>query len=111
MRSLITSISDGFHTHPLAAKGEVVGTYSTPWGSTASVVLDRGASVLTWSNTPVSVRIKTRTVQSGTNGEKVGTIGWVAGKSSVIVPLALRGRIHGPSTWWRLTHPAEVLGW
>lgn len=111
VRSLITSISDGFHTLPLAAKGETVGTYSTPWGSTASVVLDRGASVLTWSNTPVSVRINTRTVQSGTNGEKVGTIGWVAGKSSVIVPLALRGRIHGPSTWWRLTHPAEVLGW
>lgn len=110
VRSMITSLTSGFHTEQLATKGEPVGTYTTPWGSKAKVVLAKDASVLTWSNTPITSTLKTSTLKTGANGEKVGSIVWVAGKTTVAVPIVLDGRIHGPSTWWRLSHPFELLG-
>lgn len=109
VRALISSITSGFHSEHLSTKGEPVGTYSTPWGSEATMVLDRDASVLTWSNTPITSTMKATTLKSGASGEKVGSVTWVAGKSTVTVPIVLDGRIHGPSTWWRLTHPLQLL--
>jgi serine-type D-Ala-D-Ala carboxypeptidase (penicillin-binding protein 5/6) len=35
---------------------------------------------------------------------------FVGGKDTITVPLALDGAIKGPDAWWRLTHPAELLG-
>jgi serine-type D-Ala-D-Ala carboxypeptidase (penicillin-binding protein 5/6) len=110
VRALITSITSGFHSEHLSTKGEPVGTYSTAWGSKATMVLGKDASVLTWSNTPITSTMKTTTLKTGTSGEKVGSVTWVAGKTTVSVPVVLDGRIHGPSTWWRLTHPFQLLG-
>jgi D-alanyl-D-alanine carboxypeptidase (penicillin-binding protein 5/6) len=100
----------GFHSEHLSTKGEPVGTYSTPWGSKATMVLDKDASVLTWSNTPITSTMKTTSLTTSTSGEKVGSATWVAGKTTVTVPVVLDGRIHRPSTWWRLTHPFQLLG-
>jgi serine-type D-Ala-D-Ala carboxypeptidase (penicillin-binding protein 5/6) len=110
VRLLLASLNAGFHQVPLATKGEVVGSYSTAWGARASMTLSRSASVLTWSNTPVTSRIATTTLKTGASGETVGSVTWTAGKRSVTVPVVLRGRIQGPSAWWRLTHPLELKG-
>jgi D-alanyl-D-alanine carboxypeptidase (penicillin-binding protein 5/6) len=110
VRSMISSITSGFHTVQLATKGQVVGAYSTPWGSRAKMVVDKDASVLTWSNTPVTSTMTTTTLNTGANGERVGTLTWVAGKTTVAVPVVLDGRVRAPSTWWRLTHPFQLLG-
>ncbi len=73
------------------------------------MVLDKSASVLTWSNTPITSTMTTTKLKTGANGEKVGSVTWVAGKKTVTVPVVLRGKIRGPSTWWRLTHPSQLL--
>jgi D-alanyl-D-alanine carboxypeptidase (penicillin-binding protein 5/6) len=110
VRALIESIKSGFHQVQLGTQGEVVGTYSTPWGAEASMVLGKSASTLTWSNEAITSSMTTTTIKTGKDGETVGTITWTAGKSTVSVPVVLQGSIKGPSAWWRLTHPSELLG-
>jgi serine-type D-Ala-D-Ala carboxypeptidase (penicillin-binding protein 5/6) len=110
VRSLITSITSGFHEEQLATEGDVIGSYSTPWGAKASMILGKSASTLTWSNTPITSTMTTTTLKTGASGEKVGSVTYVAGKSTVTVPVVLKGKIQGPTTWWRLTHPMELLG-
>jgi D-alanyl-D-alanine carboxypeptidase (penicillin-binding protein 5/6) len=109
VRALLDSIKSGFHEVTLVTKGEAFGSYATPWKDAAAVVAGRTASVLTWSNTPITSTMVTKTIQAGTSGSPVGSVTFVAGKSTVTVPLVLKGSIHGPDDWWRLTHPVEVL--
>ena len=106
--SLLASIKAGFHPVTLGTRGQVVGTYSTPWGASARMVLDHDASVLTWSDTPVTAKLTTSALRTGADGEKVGTVTWTAGASTVSMPLVLKGRITPPTAWWRLTHPFEL---
>ncbi len=105
---LLRSITAGFHEVPLGTQDETVGTYSTPWGASASMVLAKDASVLTWSDTPITSTIATTTLKTGADGEKVGSVTWTAGKSTLSVPVVLKGSITPPSAWWRLTHPLEL---
>jgi serine-type D-Ala-D-Ala carboxypeptidase (penicillin-binding protein 5/6) len=109
-RALIKSIQAGFHVVQFGQKGQIVGSYSTPWGAKATMVLGKTASAMTWSNTPVTSQMTTTTLKSGANGQTVGSVTWTAGKTKVTVPVVLQGKIAGPSTWWRLTHPGELLG-
>jgi hypothetical protein len=72
------------------------------------MTLDKDASTLTRSNTPIT-STTTTTLKTGANGEKVGSVTWIAGKSTVMVPIAPRGRIASPSARWR-THPLQLMG-
>jgi D-alanyl-D-alanine carboxypeptidase (penicillin-binding protein 5/6) len=110
VKKTISSIQDGFHDTQLGSQGQVVGSYSTPWGAKASMVLAKDADAFTWSDTPITSTMKTTTPGNGKSGEEVGNVTWVAGKTTETVPVVLKGNIRGPSAWWRLTHPAELLG-
>jgi len=111
VKNLITGIDNGFQKVQLGAEGESVGTYTTPWGSSAKIVLAKSASTLVWSDTKIASSLKiTPTLTTTSNGETVGTITWVAGKSTVSAPVVLKGTITGPSVLWRLTHPVQLLG-
>ncbi|MBI5162119.1 MAG: D-alanyl-D-alanine carboxypeptidase [Micrococcales bacterium] len=107
----LASLRAGFHSVRVAKAGTVVGTYRTPWGSAATMVLASRASVFTWSDTPVAVKVTTLGLGSGRSGQKVGSISYTAGSATATVPVVLRGSIRPPTAWWRLTHPREVLGW
>jgi len=108
VRHLIDSLKAGFHEVPVAASGEKVGTYTTPWGASASMVLGSSAQVFTYSNAKITSTMTTSTLKTGKNGEKVGSVTWTAGTSTVTVPVVLQGSIAPPSAWWRLTHPQEL---
>jgi D-alanyl-D-alanine carboxypeptidase (penicillin-binding protein 5/6) len=108
--AMIDSIKAGFHPVQLGSEGDVVGTYSTSWGAEASMVLGKDASTFTWSNTPITSTMTTTTLKTGANGEKVGSVTWVAGKNTVTVPVVLKGKIVGPDAWWKLTHPSRLFG-
>ena len=105
---LIDSLKAGFHEVPVAESGEKVGTYSTPWGASASMVLESSASVFTYSDTKITSTMTTSTLKTGKDGEKVGSVTWTAGASTVTVPVVLQGSITPPTAWWRLTHPQEL---
>ena len=107
---LLASIAEGFHDVPVSQEGLEVGTYSTPWGETAHMVLGESASVFTWSDTAITAEMQTTTLTTGAKGEQVGSVTWTAGPNSVTVPVVLDGTINPPSQWWRLTHPFELAG-
>jgi serine-type D-Ala-D-Ala carboxypeptidase (penicillin-binding protein 5/6) len=110
VRALIDSIKLGFHVEQFGTQGQVVGSYSTAWGARATMVLGKSASALTWSDTRIRTKMTTTALKTGASGEKVGSVTWTAGKTTITVPVVLRGRIAGPNSWWRLTHPAQLLG-
>ncbi|WP_279366651.1 D-alanyl-D-alanine carboxypeptidase family protein [Microbacterium testaceum] len=108
VRNLLQSISDGFHDIPLGTVGDDLGTISTPWGSSASLVLAKTTTLHTWSDTPVSVTLDTTTPQNYADGEVVGSVTWTAGPQTTSAEVKIKGAIEEPSLWWRLTHPSEL---
>lgn len=108
VEALLGSIRDGFHRVPLGESGQQVGTYSTPWGESAGIVLGESASVLTWSDTAVTSEFTVEPITTGEEGDTVGEITWTAGPNTVTVPLVLAGDIEPPTAWWRLTHPDQL---
>jgi D-alanyl-D-alanine carboxypeptidase (penicillin-binding protein 5/6) len=109
-QSLLSSVQSGFHTVELAKPGDVFGTVSTPWKDAATVVAADGASVLTWSNTPITSTIKTDPITTAKSGAKVGTVTYQTGKEKVVVPLVLKGSITAPDAWWKLSHALSTIG-
>lgn len=105
---LIDSLKAGFHEVSVAEDDEKVGRYTTPWGASATMVLGSSASVFTYSDTKITSTMTTSTLKTGKDGEKVGSVTWKAGTSTVTVPVVLQGSIAPPSAWWRLTHPQEL---
>ena len=106
--ALLDSIRNGFHSVSLATDGEQVGTYSTPWGATARIVLADGASIFTWSDTPITATMDTTTPPTYDDGEVVGTVTWTAGPNTSTADVEIDGTIAPPTAWWRLTHPSEL---
>jgi D-alanyl-D-alanine carboxypeptidase (penicillin-binding protein 5/6) len=108
--ALLSSIKKGFTDVPLVTKGQDLGTYTTAWNDDAHIVAGATASVLTWSDTPITSTMVTKMITTGADGSKIGTVTFVAGKSTVTVPLVLKGSIAAPDAWWRLSHPIDLLG-
>ena len=108
VRALLGSIRDGFHTVNLGAEGDLIGTYSTPWGESADILLGESASVLTWSDTAVTSTFTATPLTTGSDGDVVGSVTWTVGSHEITAPLVLDGTIEPPDAWWRLTHPFEL---
>ncbi|MCR2784000.1 MULTISPECIES: D-alanyl-D-alanine carboxypeptidase [unclassified Microbacterium] len=106
--SLLDGIAGGFTQVPLADEGQQVGSYTTPWGSTAQMVLSEDASVFSWSDTPITVTMDTTTPTTWQDGELVGSVTWTCGPNTVTVPVEIEGSITPPDHWWKLTHPDEL---
>jgi D-alanyl-D-alanine carboxypeptidase (penicillin-binding protein 5/6) len=106
--NLLDSIRNGFHRVPLATAGDVVGSYTTPWGETAQMVIASSASIFTWSDTPISVTMDTSAPETYADGAEVGTISWTADPHTETAALKIDGDIEPPTAWWRLTHPSEL---
>jgi D-alanyl-D-alanine carboxypeptidase (penicillin-binding protein 5/6) len=105
---LLDSIRSGFHHVPLAAAGQQVGSFSTPWGATARMVIDQSASIFTWSDTPITIDMQTTTPAAYQDGEVIGSITWTAGPHTATADVVIEGTIDPPTEWWRLTHPGEL---
>jgi D-alanyl-D-alanine carboxypeptidase (penicillin-binding protein 5/6) len=108
-RTMIATIRSGFHNVPLVGSGDQLGEYFTPWKDSAQIVAGEGATVLTWSDTPITVTSTVEPVGIAKDGTKVGSITFTAGARTATVPLELDGAINGPGGWWRVTHPRELL--
>lgn len=106
---LLASIRGGFRQVPLASTGDRLGSFTTPWGESAEVAVADSASIFTWSDTPITVTVDTRTPADYADGEVIGTITWTAGPNTASADVHIVGDIAPPTEWWRLTHPAELL--
>ncbi|MCR2816465.1 D-alanyl-D-alanine carboxypeptidase family protein [Microbacterium jiangjiandongii] len=106
--TLLESIAGGFTEMTVARHGQEVGSFSTPWGSTARMVLGEEAALLVWSDTPIVATMQTSTPTTWKDGEVIGSATWTAGPRAVTVPVELDGTIAPPTSWWRLTNPGEL---
>lgn len=109
VRELLASVTAGFHDVALVEEGSELGYFTTPWGEKALVTAGSGASILTWSDTPIQSTIAMDALGATANRASVGRLSFTAGDETAEVPLLLRGAIEGPDAWWRLTHPREML--
>ena len=112
---IVHSIKSGFHVVQLVGAGTVAGRYSTPWKDGARVITGESASVMTWSDAPITstMTIKPLTITAGktaVDGSTVGSLRFVVDGAPIAVPLVLDGSISGPDGWWRLTHPQVLVG-
>ncbi|MHC5795494.1 D-alanyl-D-alanine carboxypeptidase family protein [Lacisediminihabitans sp. FW035] len=109
-QAMIRSIRSGFHVVQLVGAGTAVGKYSTPWKDGARVVTESRASVLTWSDAPITSTMTIKPLKTARDGSTVGSLDFVVAGAPISVPLVLDGSIAGPDARWRLTHPGELLG-
>ena len=109
--TLIGSVQPGFHDVVLAAEGDLFGSYTTPWGAVSDIVAEREASVVVWSDSPITVAATAAEVQLGRAGDEVGEVSFTIGTatpSTVTVPLELGSSLTDPGPAWRMGHPAEL---
>lgn len=91
-------------------KGATLGTVDTAWGETTQVVAAESARVVLWNGASATATTKFSLGDGWKAGEKAGTLSLKGPLDSASVPLELRTALHGPSFWWRLTHPLELFG-
>jgi D-alanyl-D-alanine carboxypeptidase (penicillin-binding protein 5/6) len=95
---------------PAVGKDTVVGQVTTPWGEKVDVVTESDADVVLWNGATATA---TAAFDLGEEREQDGAVGELttAGPlNTVTTPLVLAQDVEGPSPWWRLTHPLELLG-
>lgn len=108
--TLLAGVKAGFHEIVLAKKGQAFADFVTPWSQKARAVSTKTASVLVWSNTPVTAVIAAGAARVGAEASAVGRVTFTAGSQTVSVPLALDHALVDPGPWWRLGNPIELLG-
>ena len=106
--ALITSVKPGFHDVKLTAKGTAYGTYTTAWGQSSRAVAAKAASVLVWSDTPISGAARAGKVQVAHAGARVGAVDFTVAGKVVSVPLMLDTTVSDPGLGWRVSHPGDL---
>jgi D-alanyl-D-alanine carboxypeptidase (penicillin-binding protein 5/6) len=122
--TLLAGVQAGFHEIVLAKKGQTFAYFTTAWSQKVRAVSTKTASVLLWSNTPVtavtsalSLRVGQGTGSLGTGSVgtgsvgtgSVGTVTFTAGTRTVRLALALDHPLVDPGPWWRLSNPARLF--
>jgi D-alanyl-D-alanine carboxypeptidase (penicillin-binding protein 5/6) len=108
--TLLSAVKAGFHEIPLAKKGQAFAHFTTVWSQKVRAVTTKSASVLVWSNTPVSAMIAALPARVGSADTPAGHVTFTAGSQSVTVPLVLDHGLVDPGPWWRLGNPADLVG-
>ncbi len=109
-RSLLKQIEGGFREVTLSEKGQIFAEYSTPWDRGAPAVATASRSAVVWSGTPVKAVVTATHLRSGAKGERVGTVSFTTGSSTVRVALLLDRPLTDPGPLWRLGHPLAAAG-
>ncbi|GGD63988.1 D-alanyl-D-alanine carboxypeptidase family protein [Microbacterium murale] len=97
---------------PAVPSGTVVGTVDTLWGASVDLVTDEDATVLLWNGAAAgaSATLALGDEEQRDAGDEAGTLSVSGPLDAVDVGVSLSDELSGPSPWWRLTHPFELLG-
>lgn len=110
-RSLFAETEAALNAQEAAvAKGTVVGLVTTEWGETVDVVTETAADVVLWNGALATATTVFDLGFERDKGGEVGTLTATGPIDSTTVPVVLAEEVDGPSPWWRLTHPFELLG-
>ncbi len=109
VKTLLSTVVDGFQEVTLVSKGDELVSYSTQWGDHAVGVAADSLTALTWSDTPITMLVAAQPLTTANDGAEVGAATFTAGDKTFVVPVDLDDAIDDPGFWWRITHPGELL--
>lgn len=95
---------------PAVTAGTVVGEVTSVWGARVDVVVDDDATVLLWNGATADAGVQFDLGDQRADGDEAGTLDVKGPVDAATVGVSLAENVEGPSPWWRLTHPVELLG-
>lgn len=95
---------------PVVTRATVAGVVTTAWGEKVQIVTDADATVVLWNGAAAQATAELDLTDDWEAGAAAGTLTTTGPVNSVITGLSLAAPIEGPSAWWRLTHPLDLLG-
>lgn len=82
-----------------------IATYTSPWGSKATVVAQKDINLVRWPADTLILKTSLQTISSKTQkGARVGEATVIYGSQNQKVELILQETLGQPSFWWRLRH-------
>ena len=110
-RSLFAEVEAALQAQePAVPEGTVVGEVRTVWGEKIDVIADADADVILWNGAVAQATLDFTLGSERDAGERIGTLTTSGPLNSTTTPVVLADDIEGPSPWWRLTHPLDLLG-
>lgn len=102
---IIKASDSGFERLIVVRKGESLGKYHTPWGTTADITSSKDISLLTWKGEAVKVESNFRNVEpTAKAGASAGSIQISNSLKTLTEPVILASDLPGPSWQWRIFH-------
>jgi D-alanyl-D-alanine carboxypeptidase (penicillin-binding protein 5/6) len=110
-RSLFAEMEASLNAQaPTVPQGTVVGQVETEWGETVDIVTESDARVVLWAGASATATPAFDLGDARDQDGAVGTLTTAGPLNTSTTTIALADDIEGPSPWWRLTHPLELLG-
>ena len=110
-RSLFAEMEAALNAQaPTVPQGTVVGQVETEWGETVDIVTESDARVVLWAGASATATPAFDLGDVRDQDGAVGTLTTAGPLNTSTTTIALADDIEGPSAWWRLTHPLELLG-
>lgn len=109
-RALFTQVEDELRLRPSVTAGTVAGRVVTRWGESSDVVTATDASVILWNGIAATAASEFDLGDRASEADAVGTLSVAGPLDSTTVELQLASDLEGPTAWWRLTHPLDLLG-
>ncbi|UYO97416.1 D-alanyl-D-alanine carboxypeptidase [Microbacterium sp. M28] len=110
-RALYAQVEEQLNAQgPAVDAGTVVGQVSTAWGASSDIVTDADANVVLWNTAAPTAEVTFDLGETRDTEAPVGSVIVTGPVNATEVPVVLADEIEGPSAWWRLTHPFELLG-
>lgn len=106
---MLDSIQQNFHEVAVVSTGAEVGTLSTAWGETGSLISSESLTELVWADSPITVESHIDSFSVGDAGSQHGSLAVTYGENVHTVPVTLGTTIHDPGFGWRLSHLNELF--
>lgn len=86
--------------------GQIVGTYSTPWGKSINILAKNDLTILAVDKEQITIKSSFDEISVPVSKNKeVGKISIQAGTKNFSIPAVLEEKISKPPFWWKLIHP------
>lgn len=101
-RQLLAATKTGFSKITPIQKGQLVGSYSTPWRETADIVAKDNIELIVWQPDHVKIDSKLKKFDGNQKDSSVGVIEVSAGSQVAKTDAVLKNELKPPSAVWRL---------
>lgn len=106
---MLDSIQQNFHEVTVLTKDAEVGTFTTAWGESGTLLPAESLTELVWADTPISITPHITSFSGGDEGSQHGTLSIAYGDNIRNVSVLLGTPIHDPGFGWRLSHLGELF--